>query len=72
MSNGGVESWAGDLGEMGAVYPMQGTEPLLLIICVGFWLFWHVWCVRWERRYHREKIAKYGNSEHLENAVEAE
>lgn len=69
MSTTGVTSWAGDLAEIGAVYPFQGFEVPLAIVGVVAWLAWHVWCIRWEQQYHRERIAKYGNSEVLARAI---
>ncbi len=46
MSNG-VESFA-KLAEMGALYPFQGSEGLLVILCTAFWLAWHIWQLKSE------------------------
>jgi len=42
MSTIGYDSWAVDLGEVGAIYPFQGTETLLWIVGVVLWILWHV------------------------------
>ena len=42
MSTIGYESWAVDLKDVGAIYPFQGTETLLVIVGVALWLAWHV------------------------------
>jgi hypothetical protein len=42
MSTIGYESWAVDLKDVGAVYPFQGSETLLVIIGVVLWIGWHV------------------------------
>jgi hypothetical protein len=42
MSTIGYESWAVDLANVGAVYPFQGTEFLMFIIGMVFWIGWHV------------------------------
>ncbi len=42
MSTIGYESWAVDLANVGAVYPFQGAEVLMVIVGVAFWLGWHV------------------------------
>jgi len=65
-----LTSWAVDLTEIGAIYPFQGLEWLFAIICVGAWIGWHIWCFRWERAYHKERIAKYGDSDTLRKALE--
>jgi hypothetical protein len=41
MSTIGYDSWAVDLAEVGAVYPFQGTEWLMVIVGVVFWIGWH-------------------------------
>ncbi len=41
MSTIGYENWAVDLANVGAVYPFQGSEVLMVVIGVVFWLGWH-------------------------------
>jgi hypothetical protein len=48
MSTNGITSWAVDLKDVGAIYPFQGLEVLLVIIGLAFWIGWHVWQVRHE------------------------
>ena len=50
MSMTRVESWAVDLAEVGPIYPMVGTETILLILGLVFWIGWHVWQLRFESR----------------------
>jgi hypothetical protein len=42
MSTNGIESWAVDLKDVGAIYPFQGSEVLLVILGLVFWIGWHV------------------------------
>lgn len=72
MSTTGIESWAVDLKDVGAIYPFQGSEMLMVIVGVILWLAWHVWCVRWERRQHDESVQKFGGQESLNNALDAD
>ena len=53
-----IDKWE-NLGEMGAVYPGQGTEVILVIVGVIFWIGWHVIQARGEARQHKEEIALY-------------
>jgi hypothetical protein len=46
----GLSNWAVDLKNVGAIYPFQGTEYMLVIACVVFWLAWHVWQLASEGR----------------------
>ena len=41
MSTTGFSSWAGDLGDVGAIYPFQGWELVMTVICIIVWLGWH-------------------------------
>ena len=70
MSTTGVTSWAGDLGTVGAVYPFQGFEMLFWLIGLGCWIGWHVWSIRWEKAYDREKIARFGDTETLRRSLD--
>lgn len=42
MSTTPIETWAGaDLSAIGPIYPMVGTEFILFIIGLVFWLYFH-------------------------------
>ena len=41
MSTIGLDSWAVDLKDVSAVYPFQGSEVLLVIVGLVFWVGWH-------------------------------
>ena len=70
MSTTGIDTWAVDLADIGPIYPFQGTEVLLAVLGVAAWLGWQVWCIGWEKAYHREKIARYGDAESLKRAID--
>ena len=42
MSTNGMTSWAVDLKDVGAIYPFQWTEMLLVIVGLAFWIGWHI------------------------------
>jgi hypothetical protein len=42
MSTNGLTSWAVDLKDIGAIYPFQGLEVLLVILGLAFWVGWHI------------------------------
>ncbi len=70
MSTTGIESWAVDLANVGAVYPFQGLELIMVLIGVIFWIYWHVWCIRWEKGYQEEKIRQHGTPENIKKALD--
>ena len=57
MSTNGMTSWAVDLKDVGAIYPFQGTEVLLVILGFVFWIGWHVIQLRQEKRRDRQGTA---------------
>ena len=48
MSTNGITSWAVDLKDVGAIYPFQGSETVLVILGLAFWIGWHIWQIRHE------------------------
>ena len=47
----GITSWTGDISKIDAIYPFVGSEILLVILLVIFWLGWHLWqsCIERKR-----------------------
>lgn len=48
MSTNGMTSWAVDLKDVGAIYPFQGSEVLMVLVGLAFWIIWHVLQMRQE------------------------
>lgn len=69
MSTIGYESWAVDLADVGPVYPFQGSEVLMVILGVIFWLAWHrIQFVR--EGEHLEEARKMGDSEKVAKVLD--
>ena len=71
MSTTNVESWAVDLADVGAIYPMVGTEVILWVIGMVFWIVWHVWQAKFENDTYNADLVKYGSPEALQKALNA-
>ena len=69
MSTIGYESWAVDLAEVGAVYPLQGWEIPMTVLGVIFWLGWHLVQFRQESRHLKEAQA-LGEAEKIHRMIE--
>ncbi len=52
----GVESFA-ELDTLGPIYPMVGTEGVLILIGVAIWIVWHIWQMCIEKSEHERDIA---------------
>jgi len=47
MATGPVDNWL-NLDTFGAIYPFVGTEMILAIVGIAFWLIWHFIQIRKE------------------------
>ena len=64
-----VESWAGNIQDIGPIYPFVGTEMYLWGIGVALWIIWHIWQASNESRQYREEAEKYTKGENLLKAI---
>ncbi len=67
MSTMGLDSWAVDLKDVGTVYPFAGSEVLMVILCLIFWLGFHVYQIKaendqWDDSSHDADNASAGKS----------
>ena len=69
MSTTGISSWAVDLGEVGAIYPFQGTEFIWFLAGVAFWIIWHIWQLRMEDHTYEDDLRHLKDPEKLERAM---
>lgn len=70
MSTNGLTSWAVDLKDVGAIYPFQGTETLLVIVLLVFWIGWHVLQTRAETREFEHDLAADKSGDETRKAIE--
>ena len=47
MATGMVDNWV-NIDTFGPIYPFVGTEVLLAILGVVFWIVWHIWQMKEE------------------------
>lgn len=73
MSTTVVETWAGaDLSQIGPIYPMVGTEMLLFIAGLVFWLLFHIMQARIEKKEMEADEAAARSPERLKRVFEEE
>ena len=63
-------TWAVDLANIGPIYPWQGSELILVIAGVAFWILWHIIQLREEKEEFAEDIAKYGSKDAIKKALD--
>ncbi|MEX0923034.1 MAG: hypothetical protein WD489_09240 [Rhodovibrionaceae bacterium] len=69
MSTTGIDSWAVDLAEVTTIYPFQGSEVLMVVIGVVLWLLWHVWQIKHENDYFKEKLT-HASEDNIRKSIE--
>jgi hypothetical protein len=61
-----MTSWAVDLANVGAIYPLQGMEVLLVVLGLIFWLGWHVLQIRQENEDLDKQARLLGEKQEVE------
>jgi hypothetical protein len=70
MSTNGITSWAVDLKDVGAIYPFQGAEWLMVLLGVVFWVGWHVYQIRQESAEIEREMSSDLRSEEARKAID--
>ncbi len=69
MSTGSFENWAGNISDIGPIYPFVGSEVFLWILGLVLWIAWHVIETKRENRTYEEEVRKYGDTETLRRMI---
>ena len=72
MTTGNVESWGGNISEIGPLYPFVGAEVLLFVVGMALWIVWHVLQIRTETQSYEDEIQRFGDKETLQKILDAE
>lgn len=70
MSTNGMTSWAVDLKDIGAIYPFQGTEVILVIVGLALWIGWHVLQTRHENEELESDMKADARGEEARKAID--
>jgi len=72
MNTGNIENWDGNILDIGPIYPFVGWEGFMVVLCLIFWVGWHVWQIKVENaRLDREEAA-LRQSGNLQKAINDE
>ena len=72
MNTGRIENWDGTITDIGPIYPFVGSEMLMVILCLIFWIGWHVLQIRMENRTLEEEAQRLRQGNNLQQVLEAE
>jgi len=65
-----MTSWAVDLKDVGAIYPFQGWEVLLVIVGFIFWIGWHILQTRQETAEFEADMAADRSGEETRRSID--
>jgi len=72
MSTGNFENWAGEISEIGTIYPFVGSEFVLWLIGMGLFILWLVIQFRTENKQYEDERKKYGDPETIKKLLDVE
>jgi hypothetical protein len=67
-----ITSWSGNIADIGPIYPMVGTEGILVIIGLVSWIAWHILQNKMENKQYEEEIKRFGDAESLKKMIDSE
>lgn len=70
MSTGNFDNWDGNMTDIGPLYPFVGSEVLMVIIAIVFWIGWHVLQLRMESQQLDEEARKLKQGDNMQKALQ--
>lgn len=67
-----VGSWNGTISDLGPLYPMVGSETILVVIGLVFWVVWHIWQFRMENANYRDDLETLKVNDNMNKALRGE
>lgn len=72
MSLESIGSWGGNILDIGPLYPMVGSEGVLAILGVIFWIGWHIWQWRMESANYNDDMETLKHNGNMDRALKGE
>ena len=72
MTTGSFENWAGEISEIGPIYPFVGSEFLLWIVGIALWIVWHYLQSRDEKKHYHDEINQYKDALYMKKIIDGE
>lgn len=72
MKTGSIDNWAGNIGDIGPIYPFVGWETALFVLALVLWIVWHVVQARGESQRYKEEIERFGKPDTLRKIIGSE
>jgi hypothetical protein len=70
MTTANFQNWAGNILDIGPIYPFVGWEFIMFLVGLVFWVGWHVMQMRGEDREFEEDTARMKGQGGVRKALE--
>ncbi len=67
-----VGNWSGNITDIGPLYPMVGSEGILVLIGLVFWIGWHIWQFRMENANYQDDLETMKQNGNFNRALNGE
>jgi hypothetical protein len=67
-----VGNWQGNMLEIGPLYPWVGSEGIMVLLGVAFWIIWHIWQFRMENRNYEDDLKTLKQNDNMSKALKGE
>lgn len=71
MATGMVDNWI-NVDTLGPIYPFVGTEFLLVLLGLAFWIIWHIWQMNTESAEFKDDIEKINQQGGVAKVLDSE
>ena len=72
MSTGNVANWDGNILDIGPIYPFVGWEGFMVVLCLIFWVAWHILQIRMENKQLDDEANNLKRGGGLKKALDSE
>jgi hypothetical protein len=72
MSTGDIVDWTGTMADVGPLYPFVGSEYLLFLVGMAFWIGWHIWQFRMENSNYQDDSETLKQNNNMDKALRGE
>jgi hypothetical protein len=69
MSTANFENWDGNIADLGPIYPFVGWEGFMVVLCIVFWIGWHVVQIKMENKKLDDQTRDLRRSGRLQQAL---
>jgi hypothetical protein len=65
-------NYAGNMAELNILYPWHGLEWLMALVCLVFWVGWHIWQFRMEDRNYSDDLKTLAREDNMQRVLKGE